>query len=585
MLSPSLTQVAALTQEWLTSRTFTFRVENSDAIISDTFCFHQNGFITGYSHPNEKYWDIKGDSVRIIDSVGKATCVFSLKSAENGKDALSGFFLDPEADYLSTDVVHILEDNGSDYHARTQSFDLFDTLVARRCYDPLAVFRNIEAKSGIANFAERRHHVEMAIFGRQTYGLDDIYNILVAEAFLTAKQAQVLRLMELAEEWETLFPISEIIAHVNPDDIIISDMYLPFDFIERVLKEKCGLQNKLYLSNYGKHHRQIWPSLLEQYSLRGHFGDNVHADILGASEFGIQPIYVQISKWSKSEEILYGAGLSSYAHALRQARLETFHRVPQVANALRAQLSVNLPMMLLGTFWIRQCSLNFGADKILTSARDCNLWHDMISSTHFARSGMPPATYIKISRAVCHEPSEAYEAYLRSNLGARNLLVDMVGTGSSMCTLIERLGLSERVKPCILVADPSAANKVPMVETFVQKSFADYRIYIEGLNASLEGSAVAAVSDQRGARVLTQPNEFGDLMRETITESRSLFQRFIADLNSFEPPRALPPLAVLRLAAEGLIEQLPGQATKLESIMCEQASNLKRGSILNVVNA
>jgi hypothetical protein len=83
---------------------------------------------------------------------------------------------------------------------------------------------------------------------------------------------------------------------------------------------------------------------------------------------------------------------------------------------------------------------------------------------------------------------------------------------------------------------------------------------------------------------LTQPNEFGDIMREIITESRALFQRFLIDLNTFQPPRELPSLAVLRAAAEGIIEQLPDQARKLETLLLEQGANLARSSMANVVN-
>lgn len=591
MLSASnLNEVAApaapaVTPEWLTSRTFSFRAEPSGTTISETFAFHRNGFIVGYSHPNESFWDLDGDTVRILDQNGRATCVLNPRVASGGQVALAGFFHSPAADYAPNGVTHVLEENGSDYHARIQSFDLFDTLVARRCYDPLAVFRAVEAKSGVAGFAARRRTVEMGIFGRRTYGLDDIYDLLVAESFVTAKQAAVLRLMELEEEWGTLFPISEVVAHVNPEDIVISDMYLPYAFVQRVLKEKCGLDNKLYLSNYGKHQRQVWPGVIAEHRLRSHFGDNLHADVVGPSEFGIQPMFVTISKWSKSEEILHGAGLAPYAHALRKARLETFHPAPQVANALKAQLSVNIPLMVLGAFWVRHCAESFAADRILTSARDCNLWHEMLASRHFARCGMPPVTYIRISRALCHAESEAYEAYLRSNLGARSLLVDMVGTGKSLAAIVDRLDLHGRLRPCILVADPVAATETPGLDALVMKDFYRCRIFIEGLNASLEGSAVAAVSDENGTRILTQPNEFGGLMRDIVAQSRALFERFLPGLEEFAPPRDMPSLATLRAAADGIVEQLPAQARKLETLLMEQGRNLARGTIANVADA
>ncbi len=585
MLSASFPSAPIVTQEWLVSRTFTFRVESSGAVIAETFVFHRNGFIVGHAHPNEKFWEMDGDAVRIIDRNGKTTCVMKPRPSGEGKVELAGFFCNPAADYAATGVVHILDENGSDYHARIQSFDLFDTLVARRGYDPLSVFRNVESKSGVAGFAARRHAVEMSIFGRRTYELDDIYQLLVAEGFVTPKQASVLRLMELEEEWEALFPIREVLAHVNPDDIVISDMYLPRFFVERVLKEKCGLDNTLYLSNYGKHHRKIWPSILEKYSLRSHFGDNVHADIVGASEFGIQPMYVSHSKWNKTEEILNGIGLTRYAHALRSVRLQTFHRSPAVANALKAQLAVNIPLLLLGTCWIRQCAERFKIDKILTSARDCNLWQEMIASAHFARSGMPSATYIRISRALCYEDSDIYEAYLRSHLGARNLLVDVVGTGRSLSALLERLALRERVRPCILVADPAAAHNPGAFEIFTWKDFFQCRIFVEGMNASLDGSAVTASSDRGGIEILTQPNEFGAAMREIIVETRALFQRFLSELDTFLPPDVLPPVTVLRTAAESIVTQLSEHAPKLETLLFEQGTNLARGNISKIAAA
>jgi hypothetical protein len=587
MLTTSPPSALAITREWLISRTFTFRSEPSDlasgARISETFVFNRNGLVVGYSHPNEKFWDMDADTVRILDHNGNTTCVMKARFSKRGRGELAGYFCNPAADYAATDVTHVLEENDSDYHARIQSFDLFDTLVARRCYDPLMVFRNVETKSGIVNFAAQRHAVEMSIFGRKPYALSDIYELLVEKAFLTPKQARVLLLLELEEEWDTLIPIREVIAHVNPDDIVISDMYLPYSFVQRVLKEKCGLSNKLYLSNYGKHHRQIWPSIIAEYKMRSHFGDNIHADITGPFEFGIQPVLVTMSKWNKTEEILHGAGLSDYAHAIRQMRLQAFHSSPLIANALNAQLSVNIPLMLLGAFWIRHRSESFAADKILTSARDCNLWHDMITSAHFARCGMPPATYLKISRVLCHEGSDAYEAYLYSNFGARNLLVDMVGTGESLVALVERFDLEERLRPCILVADPSAASKSDKLDTFILKDFFRYRIFIEGLNASLDGSAVAAISDQNGIHVLTQPNEFGVTMHDIISESRTLFRRFLCLLDTLQPPRALPVLATLQEAAENIVEQLPEQAPRLNTLLFEQGSNLARGSLSKAI--
>lgn len=585
MLSVATLNKTPVTVEWLTSRTFTFRAEPTGVTISNTFVFHRNGFIVGYSHPNESHWEIAGEGVRILDQNGLATCELTIRLLEDERIQLAGLFRNPAAGYEQTPVTHILEENESDEHARIQSFDLFDTLVARRSPDPLEVFRTVEARSGVAGFAARRHAVEMAIFGRRTYGLQDVYDLMVGEAFLSDRQAKVLQLMELEEEWNTLFPIREIVARVNPGDIIISDMYLPRPFVERILKEKCGLDNKLYLSNYGKHQRLIWPSILETYKLRTHFGDNLHADVVGASACGIAPTFVSISKWDKTEEILHATGLSAYAKALRVTRLENFNRNPKVMNALRAQISVNIPLMILGSFWIRHCASHFGANRILTASRDCNLWDRLLSSKHFARCGMPETSYIQISRALCYDEAEAYEAYFRGKLADRNLLVDVVGTGKSLSHFVARLGLQQRVRPCVMVADPNLPPDAGTVETLLLKNFAHYRIFLEGLNASLDGSAVTAEIDEIGPKVLNQPNEFNNFMRLIIIEMRAAFERFLPSLDTFAPPSELPSPDAVGAAADAIIEMLPGQGMKLATLHYQQGINLARGNVSNLATA
>jgi hypothetical protein len=570
----------APTREWLTSRTFDFVIEEHDITVSRTFLFHPSGSIAGYSHPNERFWDLEGETVRILDHNGRPTCVMTARTAETGAVELFGLYCGPLPNQADARSTHLLRENASGDHGKIQSFDLFDTLVARRCYDPLEVFRSVEVKSGIAGFAERRHLVEMSIFGRQDYGLDDIYALLVGEGFVTEATATLLRILELEEEWSTLFPIQEVVAFVNAGDIIISDMYLPYDFVRRILTEKCGLENELYLSNYGKHQRKIWPDVLAKHAIRCHYGDNLHADVVGASEVGIQPMYVSISKWSATETILHEAGLAAYAHAARRLRLGIHHPQPQITHALKAQASINIPLMLLGSLWIRQVAATFDADRLLTCARDCNLWHDMLVSGHFARAGMPPARYLKISRTLCHEGSQAFEAYLRSNMGERSLLVDMVGTGQSLTALVDRLDLRGRLRPCILVADPIAARNPGALDVLLLKDFMGYRLFIEALNASLDGSAAAAVFDHQGLRIVTQPNEFGPLMQRIVTLSRNLFGEFLADLESVQPPKEMPSIAVLQAAADGIVAQLPEQVMKLEPIWSEQGKNLARSNLI-----
>jgi hypothetical protein len=578
MLLANIPHPITITEEMLVNRTFTFRSETADATISETFLLSATGLIAGYSHPNERTWDIRDNCLRIIDQHGNATCHLHIRPSELGIFELAGHFRDPSNGYQETHVVHTLQDMGSDYHLKIQSFDLFDTLVARRCFEPLAVFRNVEEKSGVLHFAARRHAVEMSMFGRQAYGLEEIYALLIAERLITEHQAQVLKAMELEEEWEMLFPIAEIISHVKPDDIIISDMYLPREFIERVLREKCGLDNKLYLSNYGKHHRTIWPEIKDTHSIRAHFGDNWHADVVGASEAGIQPMFVSISKWNQSEEILRACGLEPYAHALRELRLETFHDDLPTLKAIQAQVAINLPLLLLGSFWINQTAKEFGADKILACARDSNLWNGILSSKHLARYGMPITHYTSISRFACLAPSPDYEAYFLSHLGRKNLLIDVVGTGRSLTTLIDRLQLSHRIQPCVLVADQNTPAVLPNTKFLLAKEFTTHRLALEMLNTSSDGSTIGAMSDGARLQILKQPVEYSASFIEIMRECRIVSDRFIAILDKLPALQNLPQMDVIRSSANAIADQLPPQLFNLQAVISEFNDNIRVSS-------
>lgn len=583
MLDGSDKQISILIDaEKLFSKTFTFKVEPQGSIISEDFVFHKNGFLIGYSHPNEMYWEIEGDFLNILDQNGRITCQFSTLSGTDGLVRFGGYFRDPSADYRQTDSFHVLEENDSDSCTKIQSFDLFDTLVARRCYDPLEIFRIVERKSGIVGFADIRHRTEMSIFGHHVYGVDEIYGIMVSHKFLTEKQATVLKYMELEEEWEHLFPIAEVVARVGENDIIISDMYLPRPFIERVLKEKCGLDNKLYLSNYGKHHRQIWPEILNQYNLRRHFGDNIQADVISPSAFGIPATVVNISKWDETERIFHAIGLGQYAHVIRETRLNCFHNNVAIHHSLKAQASINIPLMVLGTFWLRHCTEQYKADKLLLAARDCNLWHEMVSSRHFAVSGMPISEYIRISRSVCYIESTEYEAYLQSKFGQKTLLVDFVGTGKSLGTIIDRMNRQDAVKSCILIGEPRSAEILDRPpETLLLKDFHRYRVFFEALNASLDGATVLTIFDNYQLKIMLQQNEFSGLVRMIVSEMRKTFQHFMCGLDQTTLPQNIPSIEVLRTAANAIVELAPAWSARLTGLASEQKQNLDPGNPLN----
>jgi hypothetical protein len=238
-------------------------------------------------------------------------------------------------------------------------------------------------------------------------------------------------------------------------------------------------------------------------------------------------------------------------------------------------VSVNLPLLLLGSFWINQTAKEFGADKILACARDSNLWNDILSSKHFARYSMPLTHYTSISRLACHDPSPDYEAYFQSHLGKKNLLIDVVGTGRSLTTLIDRLQLSHRIQPCVLVADQQTPSVLPNTKFLLAKEFTTHRLALEMLNTSSEGSTTGAMTDGARLQVLKQPVEYSERFIETMRVCRSVSAKFISILDKLPAQQNLPQMDLIRGSANAIADQLPAHLHNLQAVLSEFNDNIR----------
>ena len=102
-------------------------------------------------------------------------------------------------------------------------------------------------------------------------------------------------------------------------------------------------------------------------------------------------------------------------------------------------------------------------------------------------------------------------------------------------------------------------------------------MYLEALNASLDGSAVLARVNNHLVSVEQQPNEFSDFMKVIITEMRANFFRFLPSLDRFAPPKAPVPLDKLLTAAEAIADLFPAHMLKMHYLGEEQRRNMRRG--------
>lgn len=322
------------------------------------------------------------------------------------------------------------------------TFDIFDTLIARRCYRPHAVFEIMEQRLGIENFAQARIAAEARLHGGQ-YTFDDIYNEFARQNNIDAESLRVLKEMELAVEMEQAIPIRENMARVRDGDILVSDMYLPPDFIAELVR-RAGLSRHfgLIVSAQGKKDGTIWPDLLSRYQIRMHFGDNAHSDVITPREsYGIPTFEVSQHKLSSVETYLYNAGMEPLACYARELRLDCHRDDTMTRELLTLQSQFNLPILILVCFLLQQTAQTVQADNILFLTRDSQLLHSVFQKLKLTDA---PASMMFASRAAFNNAKNdpAYQNYLKRKITDKTLFVDVTGSGKSLTGALDALGMT-----------------------------------------------------------------------------------------------------------------------------------------------
>ncbi len=304
-----------------------------------------------------------------------------------------------------------------------RSFDLFDTLVARRCAHPHQIFQMVERASGHSGFAGKRISAEAEISAaRSTPALTTSIAGLPATTAsrsirLSAAEADGAR----SSSGQHLFPIAEHCREVGPDDIIVSDMYLPFDYVAMIVRDICGLYSrKLFLSANGKRQGTIWRVIAREHRLREHVGDNPVTDLASARAAGIPARLSTVSRRTPIEDELAAAGFEPLVNLIRETRLATWNDDPARRRAQIAQIQQNFPLLFVATLHLRNLAAARGWDRILLSGRDCYLWSHLYDRMRQVLPDMPHATYFYTSRTARAFPSASYLAYFTQLRSGRN---------------------------------------------------------------------------------------------------------------------------------------------------------------------
>lgn len=184
------------------------------------------------------------------------------------------------------------------------SFDIFDTLLVRPYVKPTDLFLHIEKLYKIKGFYKSRIKAEKLARGKyidfEEITLNQIYEE-IDDKYKVFKEIEI----ELEERILTIHKenkkIYDYALSIGKKIIIISDMYLPKDIIEKILiKNNYKDYYKLYLSSdlmltkaSGNLYKYIIDDLNVVPSTIMHIGDNYHSDFENAKLYGIDSVFVE----------------------------------------------------------------------------------------------------------------------------------------------------------------------------------------------------------------------------------------------------------------------------------------------------
>jgi hypothetical protein len=300
---------------------------------------------------------------------------------------------------------------------KIKSFDVFDTLIARRFINNDQILENIEQTLRIPNFVKFR---KLADTGKRS--IVDIYNFLVQSQVLTQTVADTAMELEYSLEILHTFPIAENIKKVNHGDLLISDMYLSAPMIlEMVRRAGLDKQVTIYQSNRDKHTGKIWEKLKSSQLL--HLGDNCQSDFNIPSSFGIESELYAGTAFTEIEENLVNNNFRNVALLTREVRLRLDHSFNN-SDFLSAATQLNLPSLFLLCELITR---KYPKKSIVFLGRDCQLLQKIYSAFY----NRATSVYLPFSRKIAFsDPGLAIE-YLSIHCPTNSILFDLNSTGTT----------------------------------------------------------------------------------------------------------------------------------------------------------
>ncbi len=307
------------------------------------------------------------------------------------------------------------------------SFDIFDTLLMRRVLYPPDIFSIVEDRAKTPGFAKARVRAEMELYTQaKNARLDEIYLRLQEALSLADDEREHLYAAELAAEEQALVPrkamceMAAYAARQGKQVFFVSDMYLPSDFLSRLLQNAgvpVAAQSVFVSCAHGMGKAGGLFSVLRKAVGQKHIlhvGDDHDADMAAAAAYGIEDTF-RIYKASEMLEDSPARGLLSLANStaarmvvgtfLASALSDPFLFSEtggkfRIASTRDMAYTYFAPLVYKFFAWMQDTAKERQLELVLLGARDGWIFKEIAAMLQ-AGPGLPvPMPYFYTSRAV-----------------------------------------------------------------------------------------------------------------------------------------------------------------------------------------
>jgi hypothetical protein len=325
-----------------------------------------------------------------------------------------------------------------------KSYDLFDTLIARRCVSPLVLLEQVQQQAGIQGLAQARAEQGHRLWMEKTvHTTPMMYAAALTSLGLPDTEATNLASMEYAIELQETIPVLRHLEALEMGDLVISDMHHPDWVLHQLLRKAQGELGRrwpsaLLRTNRGKHDGDVWRRLRDEARAVQHLGDNAHSDHAQAIASGHQASVTHWTLPTQAERLLAQAGAGSVMRAARSARLRCVGAADDAQSPmLEAMANVVFPVLAVGAAYLHDAMKQLKKTHLVFCGRDGATW---MRAFHVLFPNVP-ATLLPSSRHSLVRGGDAYSRMIKGVLqehGSTALLVDLCGTATSWAVFFER---------------------------------------------------------------------------------------------------------------------------------------------------